>query len=436
MAASSLSDVVEAVSTSHSNLTAVLAGSSTLVAQLSAGAHADVLITADAATMDRAAADRSIRGKPVVIATNTIVLAAAPGNPGRVSGLADLARRDLLVGLCAAEVPCGALARQALDEAGIAPSVDTLELSVRSLAAKLSLGELDAGLVYGTDAATAGLPTVEAPELNGQANSYYITSVAAGRPPAALTVVGFVALGLLALPIVGLLQRAPWSSLPTLLGESEVLEALRLSLVVSVAATAACVVLGLPLAFVLARRRLRFPRVARAVVMLPMVLPPVVAGTALLFALGRRGLVGQWLDSWFGVSLPFTTAGAVVAAAFVALPFFVVTVEAALRQAGDDLDEAAATLGAGPWATLVHVALPTIRPALAAGAALSWARALGEFGATLTFAGNFPGRTRTLPLETYLALERNPEAAVAISLVLMAVALAVLVTLRDRWMPQ
>ena len=258
----------------------------------------------------------------------------------------------------------------------------------------------------------------------------------AGRPPAALTVVGFVALGLLALPIVGLLQRAPWSSLPTLLGESEVLEALRLSLVVSVAATAACVVLGLPLAFVLARRRLRFPRVARAVVMLPMVLPPVVAGTALLFALGRRGLVGQWLDSWFGVSLPFTTAGAVVAAAFVALPFFVVTVEAALRQAGDDLDEAAATLGAGPWATLVHVALPTIRPALAAGAALSWARALGEFGATLTFAGNFPGRTRTLPLETYLALERNPEAAVAISLVLMAVALAVLVTLRDRWMPQ
>ena len=258
----------------------------------------------------------------------------------------------------------------------------------------------------------------------------------AGRPPAALTVVGFVALGLLALPIVGLLQRAPWSSLPTLLGESEVLEALRLSLVVSVAATAACVVLGLPLAFVLARRRLRFPRVARAVVMLPMVLPPVVAGTALLFALGRRGLVGQWLDSWFGVSLPFTTAGAVVAAAFVALPFFVVTVEAALRQAGDDHDEAAATLGAGPWATLVHVVLPTIRPALAAGAALSWARALGEFGATLTFAGNFPGRTRTLPLETYLALERNPEAAVAISLVLMAVALAVLVTLRDRWMPR
>ncbi len=258
----------------------------------------------------------------------------------------------------------------------------------------------------------------------------------ASRLPAPLAWVGFVALGLLLLPIVGLLQRAPWPSLPSILGESEVLEALRVSLIVSLAATAACIVLGLPLAFVLARRRLRFPRIVRAVVMLPMVLPPVVAGTALLFALGRRGLVGQWLDSWFGVSLPFTTAGSVVAAAFVALPFFVVTVEAALRQAGDELDEAAATLGAGAWATLAHVTLPTIRPALAAGTALAWARALGEFGATLTFAGSFPGRTRTLPLETYLALERNPEAAVAISLVLMAVALAVLVTLRDRWMPR
>ena len=251
-----------------------------------------------------------------------------------------------------------------------------------------------------------------------------------------MTWVGFVALGLLVLPIVGLLQRAPWSALPSILGQSEVIEALRVSLVVSLAATAACMVLGLPLAFVLARRRLRFPRVVRAVVMLPMVLPPVVAGTALLFALGRRGLVGQWLEAWFGLSLPFTTAGAAVAAAFVALPFFVVTVEAALRQAGDDLDEAAATLGAGAWATLAHVTLPTIRPALAAGTALAWARALGEFGATLTFAGNFPGRTRTLPLETYLTLERNPEAAVAISLILMAVALAVLVTLRDRWMPR
>ena len=258
----------------------------------------------------------------------------------------------------------------------------------------------------------------------------------AGGPPAALTAVGYVALGLLALPLVGLLQRAPWSALGSLLGTSEVLEALRVSLIVSLAATAACAVLGLPLALVLARRRLRFGRLVRAVVMLPMVLPPVVAGTALLFALGRRGLVGQWLHNWFGVQLPFTTTGAAIAATFVALPFFVVTVETALRQAGDDLDEAAATLGAGHWSTLVHVTLPTVRPALAAGTALAWARALGEFGATLTFAGNLGGRTRTLPLETYLALERDPEAAVAISLVLMAVALAVLIAMRDRWIPR
>ena len=245
-----------------------------------------------------------------------------------------------------------------------------------------------------------------------------------------------MALGLLTLPLVALVQRAPWSALPSLLSGPEVLDALRVSLVVSVAATAVCVVLGLPLAVVLARSRLRLPRLLRAVVMLPMVLPPVVAGTALLFALGRRGLIGQWLDSWFGVSLPFTTTGAVVAAGFVAMPFFVVTVEAALRQAGDHLDEAAATLGAGPWVILVNVTLPTIRPALAAGTALAWARALGEFGATLTFAGNFPGRTRTLPLETYLALERDPESAVAVSLILLAVALAVLVSLRDRWLPR
>jgi len=281
----------------------------------------------------------------------------------------------------------------------------------------------DAGNAENANIASKGVSTVEHQHLSS-------------KLPATLTWVGFVAFALLALPVAGLLQRAPWSALPSILSSSEVLQALRVSLIVSLAAAATCLVLGLPLAFVLARRRLRFPRLIRAVVMLPMVLPPVVAGTALLFALGRRGLVGQWLDNWFGVSLPFTTAGAVIAAAFVALPFFVVTVEAALRQAGDELDEAAATLGAGAWSRIVHVALPTIRPALFAGIGLAWARALGEFGATLTFAGSFGGRTRTLPLETYLALERDPEAAVAVSLILIAVALAVLVALRDRWTPR
>ena len=183
MAASSLTDVIEIVSESRTSITLVMAGSSTLVAQLAAGADADVLITANAATMDRATSDGSVQGEPIVIATNALVLATAAGNPGRVTGLADLARRDLLVGLCAPEAPCGTLAREALDEARVAPSVDTLELNVRALAAKLSLGELDAGLVYSTDADMADLPTVDAPELRGHVNRYYIASVSAEPPP-------------------------------------------------------------------------------------------------------------------------------------------------------------------------------------------------------------------------------------------------------------
>lgn len=242
-----------------------------------------------------------------------------------------------------------------------------------------------------------------------------------------------LAVGLLTLPLVGLLQRAPWSNLGALLTDRSVTDALRVSMTVSISATIACVVLGLPLAWTMARVDIPFPRLVRALVVLPMVLPPVVGGTALLFALGRRGLAGQWLDAWFGITLPFTTAGAVVAATFVALPFFVTTVEAGLRQAGTDLDEAAATLGAGRWATFVHVTLPTVRPAIGAGIALAWARALGEFGATITFAGNLPGRTRTLPLETFVALERDPEAAIAISMVLLAVSLFVLIAMRERW---
>lgn len=189
MAASSLTDVVEAVAARHPDVVAVLSGSSTLVAQLGSGAEADVLITADAANMDRATAASSVQGTPVVIATNALVLATAPGNPGRVAGLDDLARRDLLIGMCAAEVPCGALARQALDEAGVVPSVATLELNVRALAVKLSLGELDAGLVYRTDAAAAGLPTVDAPELDGHINRYYVAPVSADPRPEVLEVI-------------------------------------------------------------------------------------------------------------------------------------------------------------------------------------------------------------------------------------------------------
>lgn len=183
MAASSLTDVIETVFEGRDSVTPVIAGSSTLVAQLAAGADADVLITANSATMEQAVSEGSVHGEPVLIAVNVLVLATPAGNPGAVTGLADLDRGDLLTGLCAAEVPCGTLARQALHEAGIAPSADTLELNVRALATKLSLGELDAGLVYATDARMAGLATVDAPELSDHVNGYYIASVSAEPPP-------------------------------------------------------------------------------------------------------------------------------------------------------------------------------------------------------------------------------------------------------------
>jgi molybdate transport system permease protein len=240
---------------------------------------------------------------------------------------------------------------------------------------------------------------------------------------------------LLALPVLALVQRAPWSELTSLLTRREVVDALGVSLVVSLLAAAIVLVLGTPLAWMLARVDLPLRRLVRALVLLPMVLPPTTGGTALLFALGRRGLFGQWLDRWFDLTLPFTTAGAVVAATFVALPFYVVTVEGALRTSGEDLEQVASTLGAGPVAVLRRITLPRLLPAMGAGLALAWARALGEFGATITFAGNLPGRTRTLPLATFQALESDPEAAIALSLVLLTVSLAVLVPTRDRWLP-
>jgi molybdate transport system permease protein len=165
----------------------------------------------------------------------------------------------------------------------------------------------------------------------------------------------------------------------------------------------------------------------------PLVLPPVVGGVALLILLGRRGLVGQWLYEWFSVSLPFTTAAVVVAETFVAMPFLVISVEGALRGADLRYEEAAATLGASRWRTFRWVTLPLVAPGVLAGAILCWARALGEFGATITFAGNFPGRTQVMPMAVYFALETDPEAAIALSLVLLAASVLVLVCLRRQW---
>ncbi|MCM3923305.1 ABC transporter permease [Frankia sp. AiPs1] len=255
------------------------------------------------------------------------------------------------------------------------------------------------------------------------------------RAPWALWVPGAVAALFLLLPLVGLLVRAPWSGLPDLITEHSVREALLLSLETATAATVLSLVFGIPLAWLLARTRFPGRSLLRALVTLPLVLPPVVGGVALLLALGRRGIVGQHLDDWFGITLPFTTAGVVIAQTFVAMPFLVVSVEGALNSADRRFEDAAATLGAGPWTTFRRVTVPLVAPAVAAGAALCWARALGEFGATITFAGNFPGTTTTMPLAVYLALETDADAAIALSLVLLAVCVAVLLALRARWFP-
>jgi molybdate transport system permease protein len=252
--------------------------------------------------------------------------------------------------------------------------------------------------------------------------------------PWVLGVPAFVAVAFLVLPLVGLLVRAPWRNLGHILGESSVLTALRLSLVCATTATVVSLLLGVPLAWVLARSSFPGRGLVRALVTLPLVLPPVVGGVALLLAFGRRGIVGRYLDAWFGITLPFTTLGVIVAETFVAMPFLIVTVEGAFRTANRGFEEAAATLGASRLTVFRRVTLPLIRPSVIAGAVLCWARALGEFGATITFAGNFPGRTQTMPIAVYLALERDPEAAIALSLVLLAVSVTVLVGMRDRWL--
>ncbi|MEH1163896.1 ABC transporter permease [Micromonospora sp. CPCC 205539] len=253
------------------------------------------------------------------------------------------------------------------------------------------------------------------------------------RVPVALLVPAALGLLFLVLPLVGLLVRTPWSTLPQRLAEPGVLTALRLSLQTATLATLLCLAFGVPLAWLLARIEFPGRRVVRALVTVPLVLPPVVGGVALLLVFGRRGLLGGWLDATFGITLPFTTTGVVLAEAFVAMPFLIIAVEGALRGADTRYEEAAATLGAGRWTTFTHVTLPLVAPGIAAGAVLCWARALGEFGATITFAGNFPGRTQTMPLAVYLALETDLQSAIVLSLILLTVSVTILASLRDRW---
>ncbi len=253
-------------------------------------------------------------------------------------------------------------------------------------------------------------------------------------PPWPVAIPAIIALAFLVLPVLGLLIRAPWGRLIELLTSRTSLDALRLSLVTALSATVISIAIGLPLAWLLARAEFPGRRFARALVTVPLVLPPVVGGIALLLAFGRRGMVGQYLDSCCGITLPFSTPGVVVAETFVAMPFLIITVEGALRGLDTRLEDAAATLGASKSAVFRRVTLPLIGPSLIAGGVLTFARALGEFGATITFAGNLPGVTQTLPLAVYMGLEGDPDQAIALSLVLLLVSIAVLVGLRDRWL--
>ena len=259
-------------------------------------------------------------------------------------------------------------------------------------------------------------------------------SAALRRPPIAILVIAAIAVAFFALPFLGLLWRVPWSDAWSLLTTQTSLTALRLSIETSLWATALSIVFGVPLAWVLARHGFPGRRIVRALCLLSLVLPPVVGGVALFTAYGRRGLLGDPLFETFGIRLPFSMAGVVLAQTFIAMPFLVLTVEAALRGLDRRPEDAARTLGASRWYAFRRVTLPAIRPALIAGAVLAWARALGEFGATITFAGNFPGRTQTMPLAVYLALESNPGQALVLSVVMIAISFGVLLSLRDRWL--
>jgi len=253
------------------------------------------------------------------------------------------------------------------------------------------------------------------------------------RTPIVILSLGIVAVAFFVLPLVALAIRVPWLSLFDALGNDATIEALLLSIITSLITTVLAVIFGVPLAWLLARSNMPGRQAIRGLCTLSMVLPPVVAGVALLASLGRRGVVGQILDDWFGVRLPFTMPAVIVAQLFVAMPFLVLTVESGFARSSMTVEEAARTLGATPWYVFSRVTIPATRPAIVAGAVLTWARALGEFGATITFAGNFPGATRTLPIATYLALETNVDDALLISMLMVVLSLIILVALRGRW---
>lgn len=243
-----------------------------------------------------------------------------------------------------------------------------------------------------------------------------------------------LATSLLVVPLVAMVASTSWQDLPGHLTSRTAIDALRLSLLTSTIAIAFCLVLGLPLAWLLARVDFRGRSALRALVTVPLVLPPVVAGVALRSAFGRTGLIGEPLLAWTGFAFPFSTWGVVLAHVFVSMPFVVIAIEGALRSADPRYDDAAATLGATRWTTFRRVTVPLALPGVVAGTVLGWARSLGEFGATITFNGNYPGTTQTMPTLIYVTRQSDQDAALSLSLVMLLVSIGVLVALRDRWL--
>ena len=258
-------------------------------------------------------------------------------------------------------------------------------------------------------------------------------SAALGRPPTGLVAAGVVAGVLLVLPLVTLVLATPWSDFTEQLGSPAVADALRITALASSVTVAACLVLGTPLAWLLARVSFPGRSLVRAAVTVPLVLPPVVAGVALVTAFGRTGLIGAPLRD-AGIVIPYTTTAVVIAHTFVSMPFYVLSVEGALRTSGEQYDVVAATLGATRWTTFWRITLPLAWPGILAGSMLAWARSLGEFGATITFAGNYPGTTQTMPSLIYTALQSDPAVARTLSMILLVVSLVILGLLRNRWL--
>jgi molybdate transport system permease protein len=255
-----------------------------------------------------------------------------------------------------------------------------------------------------------------------------------GRPPLVLLVPGAIAALLLVVPMVTLVANTPWGDFVHQLTSTAVRDALWLTVLASALTVVFCLLLGTPLAWLLARVAFPGRSILRAAVTVPLVLPPVVAGVALVTALGINGFIGRPLHQWFDLTIPYTTTAVVIAHTFVSMPFYVLAVEGALRSAGEEYDAVAATLGADRWTTFRRVTLPLAMPGVVAGAALAWARSLGEFGATITFAGNYPGTTRTMPSLIYTELQSDPLVARTVSMVLLVVSIAVLALLRNRWL--